>query len=98
MLIEMLRWKLGFTQAAIRELLDLSDQPDSSCAVATQISQKHLDDINQKIVRLSALKEELEHMIAACSGGKVANCHLIETLADHSHDHCLKHNHLDIET
>ena len=85
--------ELGFSQAAIRELLNLSDQPDSSCVSATQISQKHLDDINQKIDRLSALKEELEHMIAACSGGKVAQCHLIETLADHSHEHCLGQNH-----
>ena len=75
--------------------MELSDQPDSSCVAATQISRIHLDDINQKIARLEALKEELEHMIAACSGDTVANCRLIETLADHSHEHCLRRDHVN---
>ena len=73
--------ELGFAREAIRELLELKDQPDRSCDTVTEIT------------RLNALKAELEHMIAACDGGTIAECRLVETLADHSHAHCLQERH-----
>ncbi|MFV2031271.1 MAG: helix-turn-helix domain-containing protein [Gammaproteobacteria bacterium] len=85
--------ELGFSQSAIRELLELTDQPESSCDTATHISKKHLEEVNQKIAQLTALKAELEHMITACSGGNVGQCRLIETLADRSHEHCISVSH-----
>ncbi len=85
--------ELGFPQSAIRELLELTDQPESSCESATLISKKHLDGVNQKIAQLTALKAELEHMIIACNGGNVAHCGLIDTLADYSHEYCLSTSH-----
>ena len=85
--------ELGFDQSAIKELLDLTGQPEYSCDQATEISKRHLDDINQKVARLQAMKSELEHMIISCSGGKVADCQLLEILADHTHGHCLEPNH-----
>ncbi|NQW11659.1 MAG: helix-turn-helix domain-containing protein [Alphaproteobacteria bacterium] len=85
--------ELGFPQAAIRELLDLTDHPDTSCEAVTEIARAHLDEVNRRIARLTALKSEFEHMIAACSGGRVAQCRIIETLADHSRTHCLTKTH-----
>ena len=76
---------LGFSQAAIRELLDLIDHPDRSCAAVTEIARAHLDDVDRRIARLAALKSELEHMVRACSGGRVAQCRIVEALADYSH-------------
>lgn len=81
--------ELGFPQTAIRELLELTDHPDRSCEAATEIARAHLDDVNRRISRLTALKAELERMITACGGGLVEQCRIVETLADHSHNHCL---------
>lgn len=80
--------ELGFPQKRIRDLLDLTRNPSESCEAVTEIARSHLDDVNQRVVRLLALKSELERMIEVCSGGNIADCRIIETLADHSHSHC----------
>jgi DNA-binding transcriptional MerR regulator len=85
--------ELGFSQAAIRDLLELTDHPDQSCESVTEIARAHLDDVNRRIARLASLKTELERMIAACVGGRVGECRIVETLADHSHNHCLARDH-----
>jgi len=83
--------ELGLAQPAIRELLELTDQPDRSCAAVTEIARAQLADLNRRIARLDALKCELEHMISACAGGTVAQCRIIETLSGHTH--CLTDEH-----
>ena len=85
--------ELGFSQAAIRDLLDLTDHPDRPCEAVTEIARGHLDDMNRRIACLVALKSEMERMIAACDGGRVEQCRIIEILADHSHEHCLADEH-----
>ncbi len=82
--------ELGFSQAAIRDLLYLTDYPDRSCMEVTKIARGHLDDINQRIVFLTVLKLEMEYMIEACDGGRVAQCRIIEALADRSRAHRLR--------
>lgn len=37
-----------------------------------------------RAARLLNLKRELERMVGQCRGGKVADCRVIEVLADHS--------------
>lgn len=85
--------ELGFSQSEIRQLLDLSDNPEQPCAEVNAIAQRHLDEVNLRIDRLQALKAELERMVDACQGGKVGNCRVIETLADHAHGQCLSSKH-----
>ena len=85
--------ELGFSQAAVSELLKLTDHPEQSCETVTEIARAHLDDVDRRIARLSALKLELERMIKICRGGRTAECRIIETIADHSHDHCLATDH-----
>ena len=85
--------ELGFSQAEIRQLLDLSDNPEQPCAEVNAIAQRHLDEVNLRIDRLQALKAELERMIHACQGGKVGNCRVIDTLSDHAHGQCLSSKH-----
>ncbi len=75
---------LGFSQPAIRELLELSDHPDHSCEAVTDIARAHLQDVNRRIARLAALKVELESMIENCDGGRVEQCRIVEALADYS--------------
>lgn len=85
--------ELGFSQAAIRELLELTDFPDRCCDAVTDIARGHLDDISQRITRLAVLKSELECMITNCRGGRVKQCRIIETLADHSNANCVADEH-----
>ncbi|GHE03986.1 MerR family transcriptional regulator [Defluviimonas sp. 20V17] len=76
--------QLGFSLDAIRELLELSDHPNQSCAEADSIAQRQLKQVEQKLKRLQALKKELKRMIAECSGDRVAECRVLEVLRDHS--------------
>lgn len=87
--------ELGFPQASIRGLLDLTDHPDRSCEAVTEIAAAHLADVNRRLASLSTLKDQLTNMIEACEGGRVTHCRIVETLADHSHGHCLGHDHGD---
>lgn len=77
--------ELGFPIGAIRDLLKLSDRPAESCETADAIARGQLDSVIQRIERLQALKSELERMIAECTGGRVAECRVIEVLSDHAH-------------
>jgi DNA-binding transcriptional MerR regulator len=77
--------ELGFPPSAIRDLLVLSDQPDVSCSAADSIARVQLAAVEARLAQLTALRGELHRMIAACAGGQVANCRVIESLADHAH-------------
>lgn len=76
--------ELGFDLGAIRALLELQDRPEQSCDAADAIARVRLREVEQRIASLNALKGELELMIEGCSRGRVAECRVIETLADHS--------------
>lgn len=73
--------ELGFHIEAIRALLTLQDNPDQSCRAADTIARARLAEIKQRIDSLSALKVELERMVAACSLGRIADCRVIAALA-----------------
>ena len=75
--------ELGFPPGAIRDLLDLSDQPDQSCAAADAIARAQLAAVRSRIARLQALADELTRMIRDCAQGTVATCRVIEVLGDH---------------
>jgi len=75
--------ELGFSLVAIRELLDLTDDPERSCAAADSIARRQLQQVESRIGRLQTLKRELKRMIVHCRGGKIAECRVIEVLADH---------------
>lgn len=74
---------LAFPLDAIRDLLSLADRPDQPCAAVDAIARTQLEEVEQRIGRLVALKKELERMIAQCSGGHIADCRVIESLGDH---------------
>lgn len=85
--------ELGFSLAAIRDLLLLTAQPQGSCAAADEIARRHLREIEDRMVRLVALRGELKRMLKACHGGRIADCRVIEVLADHDHGRCLTSDH-----
>lgn len=76
--------QLGFSLEAIRELLDLSDHPNQPCDTADAIARRQLKQVEQRIARLQALRTELKRMVKECSGGRTADCRVLEVLRDHS--------------
>lgn len=75
--------ELGFPIEAIRELLSLSDTPETSCERADAIARRRLDEVEQRLIRLKALQKELKRMVSECGHGRVCNCRVIEVLSDH---------------
>ena len=77
--------ELGFSLEAIRQLLQLGDQPDRSCAAVDSIARHHLQQVRSRMTRLKALEAELQRMIGQCRRRRIADCRVIEVLADHVH-------------
>lgn len=75
--------ELGFPLEAIRDLLRLQDRPDQPCDAADAIARRQLAAVEERLARLTALRVELERMIAQCAHGAIADCRVIETLGDH---------------
>ncbi len=83
--------ELGFEVDEIRTLLTLQDNPNQSCEAADTIAKARLVEIAERLRKLEALKAELELMVESCSHGRVGECRVIETLADH--DKCCHSRH-----
>lgn len=75
--------QLGFTLEAIRELLDLSDNPNRSCAEVDLIAHRQLKEVEARTARLEALRKELKRMLAECSRDTVSDCRVLEVLRSH---------------
>ena len=75
---------LGFSVEAIRELLELSDQPDRSCHEATRIAGEQLFAVRARIVKLKRLESELDRIASGCSADAASKCYVLHALADHS--------------
>ncbi|MDF2983730.1 MAG: MerR family DNA-binding protein [Devosia sp.] len=82
--------ELGFEVDAIRQLLGLADDPSRCCGEVHDITKVHLDEVKDKIARLTALRDELEAMVA-CDNRRISECRIIEVLADHGQ--CQHHRH-----
>ncbi|WP_319531414.1 helix-turn-helix domain-containing protein [uncultured Cohaesibacter sp.] len=80
---------LGFNLDDIKSLLKLSGDDDNPCHMAHGMVMRHLADVRERIERLQRLEQELIRM-SGCDGNCVAECQVLESLADHGH--CL-HDH-----
>ncbi len=76
--------ELGFSLDDIRNLLELSDQPDKPCEEVDTIARGHLKEVERKIAALQVMQTELKRMITNCSGETISDCRIIKVLADHS--------------
>jgi len=84
--------QLGFEIEDIRRLVAMAGaDPKRPCGEAHTIACARLHDIEDKIARLAAQREELLRMIGQCPHGCVGDCGVIEILDDH--EKCLHDNH-----
>jgi DNA-binding transcriptional MerR regulator len=82
---------LGFSLGEISELLRLNAGGGSRASVR-KVAQRRLDDLDQKIREMTAIRGALAHLVKQCSGdGAVKGCPIIEgVLAQNEHD-CREH-------
>lgn len=83
--------ELGFDLPAIRQLLALAGHPQEPCDAADAIARQHLAGVEDRIARLVALRAELSAMVEQGAHGNIAECRVIEVLADHGE--CLAEKH-----
>ncbi|MGO4562768.1 MerR family transcriptional regulator [Rhizobiales bacterium 3FA27D7] len=73
---------LGFNIAAIKAMFALQEMPQASCEQVSRIAGDQLAAVESRIQRLLGLRTELTRMIRECDNGEVANCRIIEVLAE----------------
>lgn len=76
---------LGFELSAVRALLALQEEPEAACNDASRMAAVQLAGVIHRIKRLTALRKELARMVQQCGNGRVADCRVIEVLANPSH-------------
>lgn len=78
--------QLGFEVDAIRSLLDLAGRSDRSSTDDAAIARRHVADIDERLVRLTALRTEVQAVVDGNRQGRAAECRIIEVLTDHERD------------
>lgn len=73
--------ELGFETQEVRSLLALGDQPERECTEVTDIALRHLAVVNEKIAKLTMLRNELDRVAKSCAGRTVAECRILESLS-----------------
>lgn len=73
--------ELGFTLKEIQELLSLRAAPRARCADVRKRAEIKVQDIDDKIRTLQAIRKALTKLIGECSGeGPVTQCPILEAL------------------
>jgi len=71
---------LGFSMVEIAELLKLWQNRRRSSADVQRIAIKHVEDLNQRMAEMEAMKRTLETLIHCCQGDHRPDCPILEEL------------------
>jgi len=75
--------ELGFSLAAVKELLSLRAAPRAKCADVLQQAQEKIRDIDDKISTLRRMRKALSRLMAECEGSLPATeCPILGALND----------------
>lgn len=77
---------LGFSTDQIRALLGLWHDRARPSREVRALAQAHLDELDQKIREIQAMKSTLESLVHCCHGDDRPECPIIESLADPAAD------------
>ena len=72
---------LGFSIEQIRELLGLWQNRRRPSRQVKALAQAHIEELDEKLKELQAMKATLEHLVDCCHGDDRPDCPIIETLA-----------------
>jgi Hg(II)-responsive transcriptional regulator len=74
---------LGFTLTEIEDLLRLRTDQESACSEVRSAAEAKIEDIEQKIRHLRAMKRALGQLVASCATeGSLRHCPILEALDD----------------
>lgn len=73
---------LGFSIEQIRELLGLWQNRRRPSRQVKALAQAHIQELEEKLQELQAMKATLEHLVHCCHGDDRPDCPIIDTLAD----------------
>ena len=71
----------GFSIEETRELLSLYEDQDRSSADVKRIAWARLREIDRRMVKLEALRTELDHLVEACRGDHRPDCPILSGLS-----------------
>lgn len=74
---------LGFSIESIRNLIELSDHPETPCAQASRIAREQLAEVRERIRKLRRLEVELRRISTGCNDGSTGDCYVLKALSDH---------------
>lgn len=72
---------LGFTLEEIRNLQQLSESVDTTCAEVDERVRCHLQGVRRKLLELQEMEAELMAMLSGCAGGDRSSCHVLRSFA-----------------
>lgn len=73
---------LGFSIDQIRELLALWQDRRRPSRQVKALAQAHIQELDQKLAELQAMKGALQHLVGCCAGDERPDCPIIDGLAD----------------
>jgi MerR family copper efflux transcriptional regulator len=73
---------LGFSIEQIRELLGLWQNRRRPSRHVKALAQAHIEELEQKLQELQAMKETLQHLVHCCHGDDRPDCPILEQLAE----------------
>jgi Cu(I)-responsive transcriptional regulator len=73
---------LGFSLEQIRELLGLWQNRRRPSRQVKALAQAHLQELDQKLQELQAMKATLEHLVHCCHGDDRPDCPIIDAIAE----------------
>jgi len=74
---------LGFSIEQIRELLGLWQNRKRPSRQVKALAQAHIEELDEKLKELHAMKATLEHLVHCCHGDERPDCPIIDSLAAH---------------
>jgi DNA-binding transcriptional MerR regulator len=77
---------MGFPMEELRVLLRIAGHRDAPCEDIDALVRARLTEVEDRILKLTALRTELTGMLQSHQHGTVADCRVVEVLSDH--DHC----------
>ena len=73
--------ELGFSLKEIKQLLSLRASPRARCADVRKRAADKIQDVEEKIRTLRAMKKALSKLVSECSGkGPITDCPILESL------------------
>ena len=72
---------LGFSMGEIGELVGLWQNRRRASASVKRIAQQHLNELEQRITDMQAMRSTLAHLVHCCHGDARPDCPILEDLA-----------------